>query len=75
MSLQHVAFGRSRTISSAKNGLPADRDTIVVANPATEESRPSSSVTSDEISESLSGTSEMVWAPGIRLNAPRYSGR
>ena len=50
----------SRTISSAKNGLPAALSTIVWPNASTEGSDPSSSATSAVISESLRGARTMV---------------
>ena len=58
-----------------KNGFPEALSTITVANPPTEESDPSSAVTIDVASESLSGARAMLCAPGTRLDAPRYSGR
>ena len=53
----------SRTISSAKNGLPAARSAIVWPSPPTEGSGPSSSETSAAVSESLNGARAMVCAP------------
>ena len=61
----------SRTISSAKNGLPAALSAIMVASLPTEGSCPSSSETSAAVSESLSGSRAIVCAPCTRVNAPR----
>ena len=47
---------------------------IAVTSPI-EGSEPSSSPISAVVSESPSGPSAMVWAPGTRVNAPSYSGR
>ena len=64
----------SRTISSAKNGLPAARSAIVWPSPPTEGSGPSSSVISAAVSESLSGARAIVCAPCTRVNAPAIFG-
>ena len=64
-----------RTISSAKNGLPAGLSTIVSPSPVMDGSGPSSSPISDAISELLSGARAIVCAPCTRLSAPSYSGR
>ena len=53
-----------RTISSAKNGLPAARPTICASTGPTDESAPSSSVTNATVCESLSGARAMLCAPG-----------
>ena len=51
---------RSRTISSAKNGLPAARSAITVANPPTEGIRPEQLGCSAAVSESLTGPRAML---------------
>ena len=67
-------WASSRTISSAKNGLPAALSTIVWPTSPTVGSGPSKSATNTAVSESLSGPRATVWAPAAWVNAPRYSG-
>ena len=66
----------SRTISSAKNGLPAALAAIVWPSPTTEGSGAEQFTRPElKISGSLSGASAIVCAPCIRVSAPSYSGR
>ena len=60
----------SRTISSAKNGLPAALSAIVWPSAPTDGSAPSNSETSAAVSGSFSGARAIVCVPCTRASAP-----